>query len=62
MSKQLLVTTARRTESSDAKEVVKFVNRSTLELFGPNVRETGKLFEIMYFRKLSLTKTLSEKK
>ena len=47
MSKQLLVTTARRTESSDAKEVVKFVNRSTIELFGPNTKETGKLFEIM---------------
>jgi hypothetical protein len=47
MSKELLVTTARRTESSDAKEVAKFVNRSTVELFGPNTKETGKLIEIM---------------
>lgn len=55
MSKELLVTTARRTESSDAKEVVKFVNRSTIELFGPSTKEAGKLFEIIEKSILSIT-------
>lgn len=44
---QSIITTARRTEASDAKEVVNFVNRSTLELFGPGCKEVGKLYELM---------------
>lgn len=50
MSKKLkgsIVSTARRTEPSDAKEIIKFVNQSTLELFGPGSKEVGKVYEIM---------------
>jgi hypothetical protein len=47
MSNSSIMTTARRTETIDAKEVVKFVNKSTLEIFGSNCKEVGKLFEFM---------------
>jgi hypothetical protein len=47
MSNLSTITTARRTETIDAKEIVKFVNKSTLEIFGPNCKEVGKLFEFM---------------
>lgn len=47
MSNSSILTTARRTETIDAKEVIKFVNKSTLEIFGPNCREIGKIFEFM---------------
>lgn len=42
-----IITTARRTESIDAREVVKFVSKNTTELFGPTTKETGKIFELM---------------
>jgi hypothetical protein len=42
-----IVTTARRTEPSDAKELVKYVTKYTQELFGPVVKELGKIQEIM---------------
>jgi hypothetical protein len=50
MSKRIqtsIVTKARRTELQDAQEVVKFVNKSTVELFGHNCKELGKIFEFM---------------
>lgn len=47
MSHLSIVTTARRTESLDAKEIIKFVNNSTTELFGPLVKEPGRLLELM---------------
>ena len=54
MSHLSIVTTARRTESLDAKEIIKFVNHSTIELFGPQVREPGRLFELMYATDLNI--------
>jgi hypothetical protein len=51
MSKQRIqtsiVTKARRTELVDAQEVSKYVNKQTQDLFGPNVKELGKIFELM---------------
>lgn len=38
---------ARRTELSDAQDVTHFVSKATLETFGPNVKELGKIFELM---------------
>ena len=38
---------ARRTELSDAQEIVPFVNKTTLDTFGPNVKELGKIYELM---------------
>lgn len=42
-----VLTTARRTEPGDAKKIIDFINRHTLELFGPNCREIGKIYELM---------------
>jgi hypothetical protein len=42
-----VVTTSRRTEASDAKEIVKYVNNYTLDLFGPACKEIGKIHEFM---------------
>ncbi len=39
--------TARRTETIDANEVIKFVNKSTIEIFGPSCKHIGKIFEFM---------------
>ena len=50
MSKRIqssIVTKARRTELVDAQEVSKFVNKQTLDLFGPNTKELGKIYELM---------------
>lgn len=38
---------ARRTELSDAQEISQFVNKTTSDTFGPNIKETGKIFELM---------------
>ena len=50
MSKRIqtsIVTKARRTELVDAQEVAKFVSQKTKDLFGQNVKELGKIFELM---------------
>jgi hypothetical protein len=39
--------TARRTEITDAKEIVNLVNQSTVDLFGPCFKEIGRVFELM---------------
>ena len=46
-SQSSIITMARRTESVDAKKILKFIDQSTLELFGPTVKEIGKIFELM---------------
>lgn len=50
MSKRIqtsIVTKARRTELVDAQQVIKYVNKQTLDLFGSNVKELGKIYELM---------------
>ena len=42
-----VITTARRTEPSDAKEILRFINNHTVELFGPNCREIDRIYEFM---------------
>ena len=53
-----IVTRARRTELIDAQEVLNLTNNQTCELFGPNCRELGKLFELMYSLKIKKLKIL----
>ena len=44
---QSVLIKARRAEAIDADEIVKYVDRKTMDLFGPNTREVGKITEIM---------------
>ncbi|CAF0802788.1 unnamed protein product [Brachionus calyciflorus] len=50
-----LITTARRTEATDAKEILRYINNHTLELFGPNCKEIGTIHEIIEKSILSIT-------
>lgn len=47
-AKTSITITARRTEISDAKDVVSYVNQSSIDLFGASYREIGQVFELMY--------------
>lgn len=47
-AKTSITITARRTEISDAKDVIAYVNQSTVDLFGAGYREIGRVFEMMY--------------
>ena len=42
-----LLIKARRSELIDAQNVVKLVNETTRELFGPKTKEVGKIVELM---------------
>lgn len=42
-----LLIKARRSELIDAQNAVKLVNDATKELFGPQIKEVGKLVELM---------------
>lgn len=46
-AKTSITITARRTEISDAKDVIAYVNQSTVDLFGACYREIGRVFQLM---------------
>jgi len=46
-NKTTIVPNTRRSETTDAKEIANFVKRNTTEIFGPNLKELGKLYELM---------------
>lgn len=37
----------RPTELSDAQNIIHFVNKTTIETFGPDLKEIGKLIQLM---------------